>query len=141
MNEFLNFLMNHWQLSAGFVALLLAYLVFEFMQANNKQEISPDQAVSLYNHQHAVILDIRSHAEFNNGHIVGSAQMDVSEEDSQLKKLNKYERKPLIIVSNDGKQAIKLVSRLTAQGFEQVFSLAGGIHAWESAGLPLVKKG
>lgn len=141
MNEFLNFLTEHWLLSTLFVALLVSYLVFEFKQNADKKEVSADQAIFLYNHQHAVILDIRSTNDFADGHIVGAVHVDASEADHKSKKLQKYEDKTVVIVSADGKQALNFANRLEAQGFEQVFSLAGGIHAWLAAGLPLIKKG
>ena len=141
MNEIFEFLMSNWRLSAGFVVLLIAYLLFEFKQSSNKKEISPDHAIALYNHQQAVILDLRSNSEYSDGHIVGSLQAEISDADNQAKKLHKYLQKPLVIVSADGKQALSFAENLEKHGFAQVFSLAGGIKAWQSAGLPLVKKG
>lgn len=141
MNEILDFFREHWRLSAGFVALLIAYILFELKFSGNKKEISADHAIALYNNQQATVLDIRASDDFGTGHIVGSMQVEISETDDQFKKLQKYAQKPIVVVSADGKQALKFVQRLESHGFVQVFSLAGGIHAWQAAGLPLVKKG
>lgn len=140
MNDILNFCVQHWQASLAFVLLLVGYVIFEAMQTGvGAKQVSPQQAVELFNHKHAVILDIRPKEEFAQGHILGAVQLDVDEADDKLKKLNKYSQKPIIVVCAAGKQAPKFVTRLQPQGLHAV-SLAGGINAWQDAGLPLTTR-
>ena len=139
MNEILNFFVSHWQLSILFVGLLLVYMGFEFMQnTGSSNEVSPEQAVEMYNHQQALFIDIRSIDDFNQGHIIGAMQISLHELDSKLKKLQKYMKKPVIVVCARGKSSLQGAKQLSAHGFEQAFSLAGGMLAWQAAGLPLI---
>ena len=58
----------------------------------------------------------------------------------RLGKLNKYRGRPVITACRTGQISVKAGSRLVADGFEKVYTLAGGILAWEGASLPLTKK-
>jgi rhodanese-related sulfurtransferase len=139
MNEILDFFRTHWQLSGAFVLLLLAYIGFEVMQSTEKREITPEQAVELYNHKHAMICDVRTAEEFSSGHLIGAQNITMDEVLNNAKKLQKYVDKPLIMVCAAGKRSMRCVKHLETQGFSQVVSIAGGVHAWETAGLPLTK--
>jgi len=45
----------------------------------------------------------------------------------------------VIVVCDDGSRSGRAATALRRQGFEQVFTLSGGIGAWRQAGLPLEK--
>ena len=139
MNEFLDFFMLHWQLSGTFLLILVAYIGFEFMQKTNTKEVTPEQVVDLFNHQHALIWDVRSEGEFNTGHIVGAQNVVMHDIETNSKKLQKYAQKPVVLVCAAGKRSLQCLKHLEAQGFTQVVSLAGGLHAWQASGLPLTK--
>ena len=139
MNEIIDFLVRHWQLSATFVAVVVAYMVFELMQRTNNREVSTQQAIEMYNHQHGVLLDIRSEEAFNAGHIPGAVHVPQADVEAKIKQLNKYILKPVIVVCGAGKSAPKVAATLHAKGFEQAYCLAGGISGWIDSGLPLIK--
>lgn len=140
MNDILDFIIINWQLSSLLVLFLLAYFVYEFMQSKNSYEITPEQAVEIINHGNGVVVDVRTPAEFATGHIIHAISFDSTEPDSKLKKLNKYIQMPVILVCAHGKRSAQCLKRLQAHGFTQVYSLVGGMQAWQNAGLPLVYK-
>lgn len=139
MNDILDFLVQHWQLSGLFVLVLAAYLVYEFMQSNNSETITPDQAVSFINHEHGVVIDVRTPAEFETGHILHAINVDSTEPDSKFKKLNKYAHKPVILVCARGRRSAQCLERMKSQGFTRLYTLGGGLQSWTDAGLPLTK--
>lgn len=141
MSEILDFMLRHWQLSGLFLLLIISYAIFELLQnSGGGSQISPEQAIDLYNHQDGVLLDIRASEAFHDAHIIGAMHVNVDEPDAKLKRFHKYAQKPVIIVSADGKNTGKFATRLAQQGVTNVLSLSGGINAWRSAGLPLTKK-
>lgn len=140
MNDIFDFVMNNWQLCAALVVVLGGYLVFEYMQSNNSDSITPDQAIALINHEHGVVIDVRTPAEFSTGHILHAINVDSNEPDEKFKKLNKYTKKPVILVCAHGKRSAQCLERMRKQGFERIFSLEGGLQTWKNAGLPLVNK-
>lgn len=139
MDKLVDFATRHGQLSLALVIILLAIFISEFLaQKKRARELSPTDAVNMINHERAVVVDIRSLDLYNQGHILGAIRS--SEEDFTQKRMNKYQSKPLILVCARGISSATLATKLKAQGFENVQVLAGGITAWQAAGLPVVKK-
>ncbi|HSX21020.1 MAG TPA: rhodanese-like domain-containing protein [Gammaproteobacteria bacterium] len=139
MNDILDFFLQHWQLSALFVVAVGAYLVYEFMLGEDRDAVTPEQAVGLINHQHGVVIDVRTPEEFSTGHILHAINVDSKEPDTKFKTLNKYAHKPIILVCAHGRRSAQCMLRLKNLGFAQVHSLAGGLESWKDAGLPLTK--
>ena len=53
--------------------------------------------------------------------------------------LEKHKDKPIIVVCAAGINATKVANQLLKAGFSQVNLLKGGMNAWTTAGLPVVK--
>lgn len=137
MNEILDFLVSHWQLSVLMTLVLAAYAVFEFMQQVSMGGVTPEQAVDIINHKHGIVIDVRTPEEFRTGHILGSIHFDGREPDAKLKRLNKYAQKPVVVVCAHGKRSATFLKRLQSEGFSNAVTLDGGLHAWQNSGLPL----
>lgn len=138
MNEYMIFLSEHWVMCGVLTALVFAYLVFEIRYSVSSSGISPEQAVEMFNHEKAVLLDIRKSDDFKNGHAVGAQHTSAELSTENLKKLKKYAKKTVICVCYRGYDAEKFAKQLKTTGFEKVLVLAGGMQAWQSAGLPLI---
>lgn len=136
MSEFIAFLMNHWELSSLFLALLVILVVTELRKSAGIKEISPQAAVDLYNHQQAVILDTRSIEAYQQGHLVGAIHVDAL----GAKQTKKCQKKTVILVAENVKQGNAAMKSLQAQGIDDMVMIQGGVSGWVSAGLPLTKK-
>lgn len=137
MNNILDFLIQHWQLSGVLLLLVAAYAIFEFMQKQSNDAVSAEQAVQLINHQNAVVIDVRSPSEFKTGHILGALNFDSAEFDNKIKQLNKYAHKPVVVVCAMGKRSANCLKLLQQQKFTNAVTLNGGLRAWQDAGFPL----
>ena len=141
MERFPEFISNHSSLVLAFVVILGA-LLWTLWQSigGGMKKLSPMDATQLINREDAVVLDVRSDGEFNQGHIVNSVNIPQKSVQDQLSKLEKYRSRPIITACRTGQIAQGVGSVLRKNGFEQVYNLAGGLVAWEGANLPLVKK-
>ena len=101
--------------------------------------ISTLQATLLINQQNALVLDVRDAAEYAKGHVLNSRHLPTGELAGRSAEIEKYKAKPVIVVCEGGNRSDKAAAALRKQGFAQVFSLSGGIGAWQQAGLPLEK--
>ena len=101
--------------------------------------ISTLQATLLINQQNALVLDVREGAEYEKGHVLNARHLAMGELAARSAEIEKYKTKPVIVVCDSGNRSHKAVAVLRKLGFGQVFSLSGGIGAWQQAGLPVEK--
>jgi rhodanese-related sulfurtransferase len=101
--------------------------------------VSTLQATQMINREDALVLDVREPTEFDNGHLLGAKNMPLGSVEARAGELDKHKAKPVIVVCGDGNRASKAASILREKGFANVVNLAGGLPAWQQAGLPVVK--
>lgn len=126
-----------------FKRLLPAVLILSLMACAPAQQPGPDlleapQAQALLQQKQAlVLLDVRTPAEFQQGHIKKAENLDFYQNfGDQLAKLDK-KREYLVYCAVGGRSA-KAVNQMRDQGFK-VYDLNGGLKAWMAAGLPVSK--
>lgn len=100
--------------------------------------ITPSDLTRLINSEDAAVLDVRPDAEYRKGHIVNAINIPQGQLQAQLKSLEKYKSRPLIIVCRNGQESAKAGALLRQQGFDSLRTLHGGLQTWETANLPLV---
>jgi len=101
--------------------------------------ISTLQATLLINQQNALVLDVREAAEYEKGHMLNARNIPLAELEARAAEIDKHKAKPVIVVCDNGNRSGRAATALRKLGFEQVFTLGGGIGAWRQAGLPLEK--
>ncbi|QJB55011.1 rhodanese-like domain-containing protein [Pseudodesulfovibrio sp. zrk46] len=123
------------------VILLVAGMLFFFNMAPTPEGYTDFQAVEAQEQLNAnkavVVLDIRTPAEFNSGHIPGAVNVDFYSKDfeAELSKLDKNAQYFVYCrTGNRSSSALKLMHKL---GFTKVWHLYKGIVDWKGAGLPL----
>ena len=94
-------------------------------------------AINLINHDNAQVFDIRDAEAFSAGHIINAISTPI--DGFAQARMDKYKNKPLIIVCANSTKSQTLAATLRNQGFSQPYVLAGGMNAWLSANLPVVK--
>src|SRR5690625_592793 len=102
-------------------------------------QLSVQEAIQLANLQHGIFVDIRSADQFKNGSVPQARNIPSDELESKADSLPKG--KPIILVCDTGARTGSAAGALRKLGFEQVFSMQGGIRSWTQEGLPLSKKG
>ncbi|HNB89252.1 MAG: rhodanese-like domain-containing protein [Rhodocyclaceae bacterium] len=117
-----------------------AMLLFNLVQGGSGARVTTSEATNLINREDAQVLDVREAADFATGHLAGARNIPVAKFGERAADLEKLKAAPLIVCCETGIRSMKAVSTLKKQGFERVFSLDGGIAAWNKAGLPLTTK-
>ena len=86
----------------------------------------------------AVSLDVRPSAAFGTGHVPGSVNVGLDGQFASWCGTLLEASRALVLVTEDEEQVRHAVMRLARVGFEHVAGyLAGGVAAWDRAGLPL----
>ena len=140
MDRYIEFVTNHWLLFIALMVVTFLLLQELFESALRKFEmISPILVVAKMNNEDPVILDVREANEFKTGHIEGAINTPLSNFDKELEKLSKFKNKALIVVCQTGTRSTTACKKLTSLGFERVFSMIGGMQAWEESKYPITK--
>jgi rhodanese-related sulfurtransferase len=101
--------------------------------------VSPMSATLMINREDALVLDVRDAAAFATGHIAGARNIELGKLKERLVSLDKFKKKPVIVVCQRGHSAAAACGTLRRGGFEKVFKLAGGLAAWEESSQPLAR--
>lgn len=107
-----------------------------FSRFSGIKQIGPQEAVMLFNHEDALVLDVREPSEWADGHIPQARHIPLGQLKHKLTELEKYKDKPIIAVCRSGNRSNHACGILKKAGFERLHNLAGGMQAWEAAGLP-----
>ena len=102
--------------------------------------VDPLAATAMINHEDAVVVDVRSMAEFKDGHIVNAVNIPLNSLGNSIKQLEKYRNRPIVAVCRSGSRSGAACGLLRKNGFENVKNLRGGMLAWESASLPVKRR-
>lgn len=97
------------------------------------------QATQLINQGKALILDVRNPPEFAAGHLREARNIPLKELPKRVGELDKFKAKSVIVVCPNGVQSSKATAQLKSAGFGEVYSLSGGLSAWQAQGLPMAK--
>ena len=106
---------------------------------NRSREIGVSEAVLLINRKDAAIVDVREPNEFKAGHIPNARNVPAGELAGRMKELEKLKAKPLLLVCQSGTRSAQACSALQKDGYAQAVALAGGMAAWQQAGMPVEK--
>ncbi len=124
----------------GLAAVSGGMLLWQTFSGQGRNNISINEATLLINRQDAIVVDVRETAEWSSGHIPNARHISLGHLSKHLSEIEKFKEKPVIVVCASGNRSGSACNVLQKAGFQQVFNLAGGIHAWSDAGLPMTKK-
>ncbi|MCH7830192.1 MAG: rhodanese-like domain-containing protein [Proteobacteria bacterium] len=123
------------------LALLISFFVVVFTEMRRKagelSNVGPGEAVKLINNN-AIVIDLRSVEMFSGGHIANAKNIPSDELNGRMDGLAQDKSKPVLAVCNAGITSAKAAKTLRTAGFENVYSLKGGMTAWAQAGFPVV---
>ena len=104
------------------------------------KEVSVDQLKALQSSgDKFTLVDVREDSEWTAGHAAGALHLSrgVIERDIEGKVPQKDAK--LVLYCHSGSRSALAADSLMKMGYSNVFSLAGGITAYQSAGLPVEK--
>ena len=106
--------------------------------ASPVQLVDVAKGVALAADPSVVVIDVRTPAEFAEGHIARAQVVDVSAADfpDQISKLDPSAT--YLVYCHSGNRSGQATAFMATLGFSSVYDLDGGIIAWQAAGAPLV---
>lgn len=98
---------------------------------------TPGQAQQLLANDSALIVDVRTPAEFGTAHIDGSINIPLDQVDIHLERIVGSAQGTMLLVCQSGGRAGQAAHKLAQAGHLEVVVLTGGMSEWQSAGLPV----
>ena len=141
LTQISEFAVNHPFLVIAFVVLLALTFFNELKIATQRfASLSPAAAVQLMNNEDVVVLDVREASETVGGKIAKAIQIPVGAMAKRINELDKHKNKTLLVYDKTGARSGIACKELSKNGFDKVYSINGGLAAWQDAHMPLSKK-
>ena len=106
---------------------------------NHVTHVDAEGAAKLVDAKTVKVIDVRTPAEFQEGHINGAVNIDFNGKDfaAQVGKLDKDQA--YLVHCASGGRSTKALPTFEQLGFTKIYHLDHGLKAWKSAGQPVTK--
>ena len=136
MQQIAEFSANNPWLVSGLIASALAVIFNELrIKSQAVSAISAMTAVRLINDGGSVI-DIRDSKKFAATHIIDANNIVEKDLTADTSLLDKFKKTILLVCDNGGRSG-ECATRLRKSGNDRVYSLKGGLQAWQQENLPV----
>lgn len=120
----------------GLGVVVLFFAGQRFLMMRNVIEVTPQEAQEKIK-AGATFIDVRQPEEFKGGSAAKSKLIPLGQLSQRLNEIPKG--KSVVIICASGNRSASAASQLTKMGYDNVFSVRGGMGAWRAAKLPLSK--
>lgn len=113
---------------------IIACLLFAITGCNVKEDsqikkVNSDEVRELLK-EDAILLDVRSESEYNEGHIPNAILLNVSDVENKIKDISTDYDQAIIVYCRSGNRSAKAAQTLIDMGYRNVYDL-GGISNWD----------
>jgi rhodanese-related sulfurtransferase len=103
-------------------------------------EISPAEARKQAESGEAVLIDVREESDWKESHAQNAKHLSRGVIELEIEEEIPDPKKPIICYCGGGSRSALVAESLQKMGYENVRSMAGGLRAWKTEGLPTEKE-
>lgn len=103
------------------------------------KRVNVEEYDALRSKTNTVLLDVRSPAEFEKGHIPGAVNLDINSTQFATKAESLDKSKTYLVNCAVGMRSARACKKLETMGFTNLVDLAPGFDGWKKAGKPVQK--
>ena len=133
----MNFIVENWYLIL--LAVVSGAMLLVPALQGGTAGLSTAAAVQLVNREKGVLIDVCGVSEYAACHAVGAKNVPLPELESRLTAVVKNKAVPVVMVCARGIRAQRAAAIAQKLGYTNAQVLAGGMKAWQAAGLPVEK--
>ncbi|UCD45152.1 MAG: rhodanese-like domain-containing protein [Candidatus Bathyarchaeota archaeon] len=120
------------------VSGVIWYLQTPLQAEGDYGDVTVEQAMALIRETPSlVILDVRTPAEYGEGHLERAINIPVDELVDRLDELSRDDE--LLVYCRTGNRSRRAVDALLEDGFTRVYHMVDGIEGWKRAGYPVIQ--
>ena len=103
-------------------------------------DVNVEEFQQLISKKGAQLVDVRTPAEFNAGHIKDAKLINFFDSDFNEKSIKVLDKnKPVFLYCRSGGRSAKAAKKYKDAGFTKVYNLLGGFNAWSAKNLKIEK--
>ena len=138
MERIIEFVLNHYIMSLA-LAVVTFLLIQDFFESAFKKykSLSPMLAVAKMNQENVTIIDVREPNEYKKGYIENAINIPLAKLEEKIDTFADKKNSPVIVVCQTGTRSLPGCKTLTKNGFNDVYSMIGGMQSWEDSNLPI----
>lgn len=141
MDQFLQFIALHPVLFSALGAAVVLLILNEMSGVvTGEKRLSPLEAVRLINDRHALVVDVRTPADFKKGHILNAVNVPQTRLAERLDEIGKDTARPIVVYCALGGVSAQAAHQLKKSGYAEVYPIRGGLNGWLAASLPVTTK-
>ena len=114
----------------GIVSFLLSMLTGCGAGASDPAvDVSVGEALRLWQNKEAILIDVRTPAEYRDGHIPGVANIPLDELEKRIGEIPKD--KKVVLICRTGNRSAQGTKLLRSKGFSNVYNSTSGMTSWK----------
>ncbi len=120
------------------ILVTILALLFSCSKQVTYTDVTVEEAKEMIERQEVLVLDVRTVAEYNSGHIPDAILIPVLELESRLDELRASDH--ILVYCRSGVRSARAAGILIDNGFTRVSNMKGGIIEWQDKGFPITQE-
>ena len=124
----------------GLIIISGALLFFPKVLSRDNKVLGSKEVTLLINREPAMLVDVRSEADFRAGHITNAINIPLDQIEVQINKITSNSKKNIIVYCQKGVRSAQAFRLLNKLGLPKLYTIDGGLDAWLKNNLPIIEE-
>ncbi len=124
----------------GLIIISGVLLFFPKVLSRDNKVLGSTEVTLLINREPAMLVDVRSVADFRAGHITNAINIPLDQIEVQINKITSNSKKNIIVYCQKGVRSAQAFRLLNKLGLPKLYTIDGGLDAWLKNNLPIIEE-
>ena len=124
----------------GLIIISGVLLFFPKVLSSDNKVLGSKEVTLLINREPAMLVDVRSEADFRAGHITNAINIPLDQIEVQINKITSNSKKNIIVYCQKGVRSAQAFRLLNKLGLPKLYTIDGGLDAWLKNNLPIIEE-
>ena len=124
----------------GLIIISGVLLFFPKVLSRDNKVLGSKEVTLLINREPAMLVDVRSEADFRAGHITNAINIPLDQIEVQINKITSNSKKNIIVYCQKGVRSTQAFRLLNKLGLPKLYTIEGGLDAWLKNNLPIIEE-
>ena len=115
-------------------------LFFPKVLSRDNKVLGSKEVTLLINREPAMLVDVRSEADFRAGHITNAINIPLDQIEVQINKITSNSKKNIIVYCQKGVRSAQAFRLLNKLSLPKLYTIEGGLDAWLKNNLPIIEE-